>query len=147
MQIRVFRCLFAVQLVLLVLCEEQLARNLDDRRIVKTEYGLVQGVLKQTVLGREYLSFQGIPYMKPPLGKLRFKVPEPPAKWATTFDASWDSPGYTRYNPLKQKIVGVEDAGVINVYTTFTSRAVRLPVLVWIHGGTFYVSEAEGRYA
>jgi hypothetical protein len=144
MQIKVFRCLVAVQLLVLVFCQDQLARNLDDRRIVKTEYGLVQGVVRQTVLGREYLSFQGIPYMKPPLGKLRFKAPEPPVKWTTTFDASRDSAGYTRFNPLKEKIVGVENAGVINVYTTFSSRAVRLPVLVWIHGGSFSVSEANG---
>ena len=51
--------------------------------IVKTVYGIMQG---QTVVGEdgryshEYL---GIPYAKPPLGKLRFQKPEPfTGNWA-----------------------------------------------------------------
>lgn len=39
-----------------------------------TEYGLVKGVKKTTVLDCEYNAFLGIPYAKPPVGDLRFKV-------------------------------------------------------------------------
>ena len=42
--------------------------------IVSTEYGPVKGVHSVTVLGVDYVKFQGIPYMKAPLGKLRFRV-------------------------------------------------------------------------
>ena len=42
--------------------------------IVDTEYGPVKGAKKVTVLGNNYINFQGIPYMKAPIGKLRFRV-------------------------------------------------------------------------
>lgn len=43
---------------------------------VDTEYGPVKGVNKVSVLGNNYINFQGIPYMKAPTGKLRFRVNE-----------------------------------------------------------------------
>ena len=43
--------------------------------VVKTEKGLVQGVLLTTITeGRKYYAFRGIPYAKAPVGHLRFKV-------------------------------------------------------------------------
>lgn len=39
-----------------------------------TEYGLVKGVKKTSVLDCSYNAFLGIPYAKPPVGDLRFKV-------------------------------------------------------------------------
>jgi cholinesterase len=42
--------------------------------IVDTEYGPVKGITKGSCLGAQYVNFQGIPYMRPPVGKLRFKV-------------------------------------------------------------------------
>jgi carboxylesterase type B len=41
---------------------------------VNTTYGSVKGIRKFACYGDEYVSFQGIPYMKPPVGKLRFRV-------------------------------------------------------------------------
>lgn len=42
--------------------------------IVDSEGGRVSGILEETVNGREFYSFYGIPFAKPPLGSLRFKV-------------------------------------------------------------------------
>lgn len=42
--------------------------------IVNTQYGPVKGAKKVTVLGTNYINFQGIPYMKAPTGKFRFRV-------------------------------------------------------------------------
>lgn len=42
--------------------------------VVDTAYGPVKGIKKDTSLGQEIVSFQKIPYMKAPIGKLRFKV-------------------------------------------------------------------------
>lgn len=39
-----------------------------------TEYGLVKGIKKTSVLDCVYNAFLGIPYAKPPVGDLRFKV-------------------------------------------------------------------------
>ena len=42
--------------------------------VAETENGQVKGIKKLSCLEEEYLSFQGIPFAKPPVGKLRFKV-------------------------------------------------------------------------
>lgn len=42
--------------------------------LVDTEDGRVSGVVEESVKGRDFFSFYGIPYARPPLGKLRFKV-------------------------------------------------------------------------
>ena len=41
---------------------------------VNTNYGEVKGIEKTSLLGTKYISFQGIPYAKPPIGDLRFRV-------------------------------------------------------------------------
>lgn len=47
----------------------------DEYKIVETTSGGVRGVRKTTLLKNvEYYSFKGIPYAKPPIGDLRFKV-------------------------------------------------------------------------
>ena len=109
-------------------------------RIVSTEYGKVQGIQKQTLLGRDYFSFQSIPYMKAPLGKLRFRDPQPPAKWTNILDATQEPPGYPAFDASVQQLIGQENAAVINVYTPFINAYFPLPVIVWIHGGYFHVS-------
>jgi hypothetical protein len=115
--------------------------NLRKLRTVLTTYGAVTGIQKKTALGRDFYSFQGIPYMKPPLGKLRFTAPEPPTYWFRPFDATKEPPAYTQIDStFTQQLVGQEDAGVINVYTPSPNIVARLPVLVWIHGGSFHVS-------
>lgn len=46
-----------------------------DEALVTTFYGRIQGrYLKMIYSQKPYYAFQGIPYAKPPLGKLRFKV-------------------------------------------------------------------------
>lgn len=43
--------------------------------VLKIEDGFIRGRKQRTVdTGKEYFSFQGIPYAKPPVGELRFKV-------------------------------------------------------------------------
>lgn len=105
--------------------------------IVDTEYGPVEGIRKMTFAGRDYVSFQGIPYMKPPLGKLRFREAQPPEKWTEPFDATKPPPAYMNVYYLTGKLEGQEDAGVINVYKPHVEQAKPLPVMVFIHGGGF----------
>lgn len=42
--------------------------------IVQTQLGALKGRIAEDYNGKSYYSFQGIPYAKPPLGELRFKV-------------------------------------------------------------------------
>lgn len=122
--------------------------------IVETEYGPIKGSRKTSILGRKYFNFQGVPYMKAPLGKLRFRDAEPPEKWSEPLDVTKDPPGYSMRAFLNYKDGGKEDAAVVNVYTPYTKPVKPLPVLVcftiyfaviclnsfwhlkfWIHGG------------
>ena len=41
---------------------------------IETSQGPVKGFIDVTVNGKQFLAFKGIPYAKPPVGSLRFKV-------------------------------------------------------------------------
>lgn len=48
---------------------------LSERIFVNTNYGPVKGIkTTSSAFGYEYVTFQGIPYAKPPVGELRFRV-------------------------------------------------------------------------
>lgn len=42
--------------------------------VVQIQQGKLKGRIAQDYKGNNYYSFQGIPYAKPPIGELRFKV-------------------------------------------------------------------------
>lgn len=49
--------------------------KIEPYKTVSTEYGMVRGRLETSYLNQKpYYSFKGIPYAKPPIGELRFKV-------------------------------------------------------------------------
>jgi para-nitrobenzyl esterase len=52
---------------------------------VKTEQGKVQG---KTINDGKVQAFLGLPYAAPPVGELRWKAPQPPAKWKGERDAT-----------------------------------------------------------
>lgn len=44
-------------------------------KIVETNYGKVKGIIGKTFFKEKtYFAFKGIPFAKPPIGELRFKV-------------------------------------------------------------------------
>lgn len=44
-------------------------------KVVQTEYGAVRGKVQSTMYGsKPYYSYRGIPFAKPPLNELRYKV-------------------------------------------------------------------------
>lgn len=45
-----------------------------DTVIVETNYGPVRGSKRTSTVGDQFFSFRGIPYAKPAIGELRFKV-------------------------------------------------------------------------
>ena len=102
--------------------------------IVHTEYGSVEGSIRTSKLGKEFLSFQGIPYMKQPIGNLRFRDPMPPEPWTIPIDCTKDAQSYCNFMGLK---IGKEDGAAINVYlrTDVIKNNKLLPVFVYIHGG------------
>lgn len=70
---RILRILFLVCLIQSNYAEEE---EPDNRfKIIEITSGKIRGKLEYTYLHQKpYYSFRGIPYAKPPLGSLRFKV-------------------------------------------------------------------------
>lgn len=99
--------------------------------IVDTEYGPIKGYKKSSILGMDFFSFQGIPYMRAPVGKLRFRDAEAPDKWTEPFDASQECTFPLR-DMFTHKIVGKEDAGIVNIYTKNIQPSQKFPVMVWV---------------
>jgi len=105
--------------------------------ITQTEYGPVKGARKVSALGKEYLSFRGMPYMKAPLGKLRFQNAIPPTKWTEPFDATEEGPSYCMTDFMTGTNDGQENGNSINVYTKSLKPEKLRPVMIFIHGGAF----------
>ena len=56
-----------------------------DSLTVKILQGKVRG---KTIKGGKVKAFLGLPYAAPPVGDLRWRAPEPPAKWKGVRDAT-----------------------------------------------------------
>ena len=77
--------------------------NGDQTVQVSTSSGPVLGSLRTTSGSSPYFSFQGIPYAKPPVGRLRLLVPQPPEPWTTPLNLTGDSD--VRCPQVPQKII------------------------------------------
>ncbi|NEC51856.1 carboxylesterase family protein, partial [Actinospica acidiphila] len=104
---------------------------------VTTAYGAVRGRWEKTVA-----VFRGIPYAAPPFGPRRFRPPVPPEPWDGVRDAGAFGPTAPKppYSPafaayLSDPDIDGDDCLNLNVWTPDPSPRVRLPVLVWLHGG------------
>jgi para-nitrobenzyl esterase len=110
-----------------------------DSLAVKTEQGKVLG---KTINDGKVKAFLGLPYAAPPVGDLRWKAPEPPAKWtgerdATKFGAHC-AQGHVFDDMVFQDAGDSEDCLFLNVYTPAGAKAgSKLPVMFWIHGGGY----------
>jgi para-nitrobenzyl esterase len=83
-------------------------------------------------------AFLAIPYAAPPVGDLRWRPPQPPAAWTGTLDATKLGSACAQTRIRDQGVAGSENCLFLNIYTPDTPDK-SLPVMVWIHGGTFVV--------
>jgi para-nitrobenzyl esterase len=107
-----------------------------DPTVARIETGDLRGV--QT---GEVIAFKGVPYAAPPVGDLRWRPPQPAAKWQGVRDASQHGAICMQKMPNPDNGIGQypasEDCLTLGVWTTKLDRNAKQPVMVWIHGGGF----------
>ena len=114
---------------------------------VQLDAGLLAGSAESSPGVR---AFKGIPFAAPPVGELRWKAPQPVAKWsgvrdASKFGAVCIQPAGPTSGPNARLNIAVlpdspplsEDCLYLNVWTGAARAGERRPVMVYFFGGAF----------
>jgi carboxylesterase type B len=113
---------FNVFILSLILCQFSDAFTSKSLK-VRIDVGKIIGRFMRSTSGRPIRAFLGIPYAAPPVGKLRFKGPQPVEPWYhSTLYAHEEKPMCSQVNSFAMsksdmKFEGQEDCLYINVYS------------------------------
>ena len=111
--------------------------SVSQHSVVHVRDGAVRGRAESGIW-----AFLGVPYAASPFGVNRMRPPQPVQPWPGERDATAYGPTVPKgdYPPqyarlFPEVVIPGEECLNLNVWTPDTSA--RLPVLVWIHGGSF----------
>jgi para-nitrobenzyl esterase len=118
----------------------------DSNPVLTIEGGQIIGVQTPT---KGIIAYKGIPFAAPPVGKLRWKEPQPVVPWkgvkvadkygAAAWQKAWDPKSfYGREWRASGSVPFNEDCLYLNVWTPAAGKTdKKLPVAMWIHGGGY----------
>ena len=142
--IRTFLMLAVAGLAILSACSQKQAKEVTLQ--VQTKYGVLEGIEEDGVK-----KFLGVPFAQAPVGDLRWKAPQPVQPWEGVRSAKAFGD-----DPMQPNIFGdmqfrgsgrSEDCLYLNIWTTATTTADALPVLIYFNGGGLMAgSGSEPRY-
>merc|ERR1712179_626757 len=109
--------------------------------LIQLPTGQLQGRIQQSRDGKEFASFEGVPYAEEPE---RWLPPELKTSWDGTLDCSKAGPMCLQTDPsTPDTTVGSEDCLSMNIYTTSTDKEANMPVIVFLHGGGMILGTGE----
>ncbi|XP_040067683.1 acetylcholinesterase-1-like [Ixodes scapularis] len=117
--------------------------------IVSTRTGVVRGLRRVVLEDKVVESSTGIPYAKAPVGKRRFRRPEPGKPWNGALDATRPAPACTQTSivdakPTFQETTSAtsEDCLFLNIWTPKRELSKKRSVMVWLFGGALLTGSA-----
>lgn len=115
----------------------------------RLDSGAISGVLVEKEGAAPVRAFKGIPFAAPPVGALRWKPPQPVAPWEGV--RACEAFGPVCPQPMVPFFVvpgpRSEDCLYLNVWTGAADPGAKLPVMVWIHGGSLiFGAGSQGLY-
>jgi len=113
---------------------------------IKTANGVVEGINDSGIH-----TFKGIPFAAPPVGKFRWREPQPVKNWNGTLKTDKFGPRAMQlplFGDMNFRSNGVsEDCLYLNVWSPAQSADDKLPVLVYFYGGGLVAGDgSEPRY-
>lgn len=116
----------------------------EMQKPIQTDKGLVKGY---PGIERDVVAFVGIPFGAPPVGDLRWKVPQPVAPWEGVLEAKTFKPACIQNSAVpryknaavdEQHSPGMsEDCLYLNVWTAAKAAGEKRPVMLWLYGGAY----------
>ena len=137
-----FRTLLCLSMVLSLTSWSQKNSNL----VLSIQGGQIKGVETPT---KGVVMYKGIPFAAPPVGKLRWREPQPVVPWkgvkianaygAAAMQIKWDPQSfYGREWRASGSVPFNEDCLYLNIWTPVAGdKRKKLPVAMWIHGGGY----------
>jgi len=111
-------------------------------QVAQFPFGLTREEQVLGVVQAGVASFKGIPYASAPVGSLRWRPPQPPPVSDTIRSAYEYGPACRQPSmPGAGSVRTSEDCLTLNVFRPFEFED-PLPVMVWIHGGSFVAGSA-----